>query len=113
MFTKLQAIELLHAHMQNTNLRRHCYAVGAVMRALAEKLGGDPDVWEVMGILHDADWEETKNAPDQHTIRTLGWLKEMGITGGPLVHAFQSHNTKHTHLAHLDGLMEWSLETCD
>lgn len=110
---KSQAIELLHAHMQNPNLRRHCYAVGYAMRALAEKLDGDPDSWEVMGILHDADWEETKDVPDQHTIKILSWLKDMGITDGPLVHAFQSHNNRHTHLAELDGPMEWSLETVD
>lgn len=110
---KEKAMELLHAHMQNMNLRRHCYAVGFAMRALAEKLGGDPDTWEVMGILHDADWEETKDAPELHTIKTLSWLKDMGITDGPLVHAFQSHNNRHTHLGELNGLMEWSLETCD
>ena len=41
-----QALELLYAHMQNVNLRRHCLAVGFTMRALAQKLGGgDPDVW--------------------------------------------------------------------
>jgi uncharacterized protein len=107
------AISLLHAHMQNTNLRRHCYAVGYAMRALAAKLGGDQNVWEVLGILHDADWEETKDNPDQHTLRTLSWLAEKGIVDGPIVHALQSHNTKHTHLTELDGLMEWSLETCD
>jgi len=111
--SKETAMEFLHAHMQNTNLRRHCYAVGYTMRALAKKLGGNPDVWEVMGILHDADWEETKDAPHEHTVRTLAWLKELGITKGPLVHAFQSHNRKYTSLGDLDGLMEWSLETCD
>lgn len=110
---KDQAIELLHAHTQNMNLRRHCYAVGFVMRALAEKLGGDPDVWETMGVLHDADWEETKNAPDQHTKKTLEWLAAAGETDGPIVHALMSHNRKHTELAELDGLMEWALETCD
>ena len=111
--TKQQAIDLLHAHMQNTNLRRHCYAVGFVMRALAGKLGGNPDEWEILGILHDADWEETKDVPDQHTRKTLAWLRELGISEGPLVHAFMSHNNRHTHLAELEGNMEWALETCD
>jgi lysyl-tRNA synthetase, class II len=111
--SKEKAMELLHAHMQNPNLRRHCYAVGYTMRALAEKLGGNPDVWEVMGILHDADWEETKDAPDQHTIKTIAWLKELGITEGPLVRALQSHNNRLTNLGELNGLMEWALETCD
>ena len=111
--TRDQAIELLHAHMQNMNLHRHCYAVGFALRALAGKLGGDPDEWEVLGILHDADWEETKDTPEKHTVKTLEWLKELGIAESPLTHAFQSHNTKHTHLAELEGNMEWALETVD
>ena len=83
--TKQQAIDLLHAHMQNANLRRHCYAVGYVMRALAGKLGGNPDEWEILGILHDADWEETKDTPDQHTRKTLAWLGELCIFLSPTV----------------------------
>lgn len=111
--SKDKSIELLHAHMQNQNLRRHCYAVGIAMRALAKKLGGDPDTWEVLGILHDADWEETKEYPDQHTRKTLEWIKDMGITDGPLVHALMSHNRRHTDLAELEGNMEWALEAVD
>ncbi|OGG30034.1 hypothetical protein A2973_05320 [Candidatus Gottesmanbacteria bacterium RIFCSPLOWO2_01_FULL_49_10] len=113
MISRQQALDLLHAHMQNQNLRRHCYAVGFALRALAGRLGGDPDAWEVLGILHDADWEETKDAPEKHTVKTLEWLKELGLAEGPFVHAFQSHNTKHTGLAELEGNMEWALETVD
>ena len=108
-----EALTLLHAHMQNANLRRHCYAVGFALRALARRLGGDADEWEILGILHDADWEETKESPDQHTRKTLEWLKERGIIDGPLVHALMSHNVKHTGLAKLVGNLEWALETVD
>jgi len=104
---------MLHAHTKNQNLGRHMYAVGFAMRALAEKLGGDPDTWEVLGLLHDADWEETKDTPGEHTKRTLSWFKEIGMTEGPLVHALMSHNRKHTQLAELEGIMEWALETVD
>jgi predicted hydrolase (HD superfamily) len=92
-------------------------AVGYTMRALAKKLGRArtelAEVWETLGILHDADWEETKDTPDNHTKHTLAWLKEKGITEGPIVHSLMSHNTKHTHLAEVSGVMEWALETCD
>ena len=111
--SKEKAKELLHAHTKNENLRRHMYAVGFAMRALAEKLGGDPDTWETLGLLHDADWEETKDHEEEHTKHTLAWLKELGVTDGPIVHAIMSHNRKRTKLAELDGLMEWSLETVD
>lgn len=113
MITRQQALELLHQHTKNQNLRRHMYAVGAVMRLFAQKLGGDPEVWEILGLLHDADWEETKDNPNEHTRRTLSWLAELGETEGPIVHALLSHNRKHTQLAELDGIMEWALETCD
>ena len=113
MISRPQALDLLHIHLLNANLRRHCYAVGFAMRALAVKLGGDPDTWEILGILHDADWEETKDTPEKHTVKTLEWLKGLGITEGQLVYAFQSHNTKHTGLAQLEGNMEWALETVD
>ncbi len=89
------------------------YAVGFAMRALAEKLGGDPDTWETLGLLHDADWEETKDMPDEHTKHSLAWLKKLGETEGSIVHALMSHNRKHTHLAELEGTMEWALETVD
>lgn len=105
---KSQALTLLNTHIQNENLRRHCLAVGATMKALAEKLGGDPEAWEILGIIHDSDWEETKDTPEQHTIVTLGRIDDSRFT-----HALQSHNTHHTHLAKLEGNMEWALECCD
>jgi uncharacterized protein len=111
--SKQQALDLLFAHMQNVNLRRHCIAVGYTLRALAKKLGEDPNVWEIIGILHDADWEDTKEVPNEHTVKTLQWLKDLGLTEGTIVHAIQSHNTIRTHLAEISSPMEWALETCD
>jgi predicted hydrolase (HD superfamily) len=83
------------------------------MRTLAEKLGGNPESWEILGIIHDSDWEETKDNPHLHTIVTLDRLKSLGLTEGELVKAMKSHNHKLTNLAQLEGLMEWSLECCD
>jgi uncharacterized protein len=106
--TKADAVTILEAHVQNQNLRRHCMAVGAVMRSLAQKLGGNPEEWEILGIIHDSDWEETKDQPDKHTLLTLE-----RVTEEPYVHALKSHNTKLTKLAPLEGNMEWALECCD
>lgn len=113
MIIKKQALNLLHEHTKNENLRRHMYAVGFAMRALAEKLDGDPDLWEVLGLLHDADWEETKDKEEMHTKHTLSWLADLGETDGPIVHALMSHNRKRTNLAEIEGNMEWALETVD
>lgn len=78
------------------------------MKALAAKFGGDPEVWEILGIIHDSDWEETKDAIEKHTVLTL-----QRVDDERFVHALKSHNTRHTHLAELEGSMEWALECCD
>jgi len=106
--TKDRALKLLNDNIQNENLRRHCLSVGVVMKALAAKLGGDPEEWEILGIIHDSDWEETKDTPERHTIVSLERIDDDRFK-----HALMSHNTKHTHLAELEGPMEWSLECCD
>lgn len=102
------AVKLLETHVKNENLRRHCLSVGIVMKALGVKLGGDPELWEILGIIHDSDWEETKDTPEKHTLLTLERLEDERLK-----HAMMSHNNKLTNLAELEGLMEWSLECCD
>ena len=78
--TRDEALDLLHEHMGNVNLRRHCHAVEAVMRALAKHFGEDEDTWGIAGLLHDADYEElkgTERVTTDHTKLTIEWLKKM------------------------------------
>lgn len=108
-----EALELLHSKMHNANLRRHCYAVEAVMRALARHFGEDEDIWGIAGLLHDADYELTKDNPKQHTRLTVSWLKEKGA----------DERIIQTILAHGYGFVEgnqepsnnaeWSIYCCD
>src|SRR3990167_8577810 len=121
--TKSQALEILHSHMQNENLRRHCYGVGFAMTGIYDYLkannwkGDSPDsreAWEVLGILHDSDYEITKDDWTNHTLLTLDWLKQSGVgKDDPLYPAIQSHNTKITKLRDLQTQMEWALECVD
>lgn len=84
---KEKALEILHSNMENQNLRRHCYAVGKALAAYHDyfkQIGVatgslDKEIWETIGILHDADWEKTTNTPEQHTLMLLEWLKSYDI----------------------------------
>ena len=108
-----KVLEFVEASLQNKNLIRHCLAVEAAMRTLAKKFGGNGDLWGVLGLIHDADWEKTKTEPENHTRVTLAWLEKIGYNEGPLVQALKSHNRKHTQLGELESIMEWTLECCD
>jgi predicted hydrolase (HD superfamily) len=61
-----------------TQTKAHLIATGAAMRALAERFGGDPDTWEVAGLLHDLDWDVLgKNWNDHCGDRLAGMLAEI------------------------------------
>lgn len=123
MLTKQQAFDLLHKNMQNQNLRRHCYAVGYAMGGIYDYLEShnkledknlSSEDWEVLGILHDADYEITKDDWSQHTLLTLDWIKKAGVPEDHQIYkAIQSHNNKVTGLREPQTQMEWALECCD
>jgi putative nucleotidyltransferase with HDIG domain len=111
--TRDQALKLLQQNMENQNLRRHCYAVEAVMKALAKKLGGDEEKWGIVGLLHDGDYEKTKEKPKEHTLLMYQWLKETGETDEEILRAILSHNAEGTGKNPPATLMEWALYCCD
>ena len=43
--TREEGLELVHAHLKNENLVNHSLAAEAVLRAMAERLGEDPEKW--------------------------------------------------------------------
>ena len=113
MLNRQQALELLHSHMKNENLRRHCYSVEIVMKALAKHFQEDEEKWGIVGLLHDGDYEETKSDPKQHTIKMAQWLKDSGETDVEILDAILSHNFAHTGQNAPKNNLEWSLYCCD
>ncbi len=87
-----EALAMLEERLSNLNLRRHCMAAGAIMRSLAEDRGEDPELWEVTGILHDLDYEETAGDHSMHGVVTARTLE--GRLPREHVHAILSHNAE-------------------
>jgi putative nucleotidyltransferase with HDIG domain len=73
----------MHEYTQSEALRRHMYAVEAAMRAMAVKLGGDPDQWGLVGLLHDFDYERFPNdahsATEEHPAEGVRLLAAEGF----------------------------------
>jgi hypothetical protein len=111
MISQEEAMDILKANIANENLRKHHYAVAAAMRALAHEFGGEPDKWEVVGLLHDADYEDTKDDPDRHALVIAEQLEQEGVAD-EIVRAIKAHNYEHLGLMP-ETKMEWSLVACD
>lgn len=73
--TRAEAWELLTRHVASDNLRRHALAVEAVMRHLAKLRGEDQELWGVIGLVHDIDYEQY---PEEHCARAPKILRAAG-----------------------------------
>ena len=88
------AYGLAEQELGNSNLFKHTLAVEAVMRRLAKRFGEDEDVWGLAGLLHDIDYEETKDNPDRHSRVGADRLAALGLPT-ELVEAVRAHNRRH------------------
>ena len=81
--TRDEALALMHEYTPSDALRKHMYAVEAAMRAYARKSGEDEEVWGLVGLLHDFDYERYPNpdrlAGDQHPSTGVNVLRERGL----------------------------------
>jgi putative nucleotidyltransferase with HDIG domain len=72
--------ELVCEYTQNESLRRHMLAVEAAMRAYAVRLDDDADLWGVVGLLHDFDYERYPDvSTNGHPNRGAEILREKGV----------------------------------
>jgi putative nucleotidyltransferase with HDIG domain len=108
-----QAWGLLTEFTQSESLRKHALAVEACMRAYARKLApGSPEkeeLWGVVGLLHDFDYEKYPSL-DDHPYKGNEILQERGysdeIRRAIMSHAEYSGVTR-------DSAMEKALFACD
>ena len=61
--TREQAWEWLKEYTKSEALRRHALTVEGCMRHFAALAGEDAELWGVVGLLHDLDYEQY---PDEH-----------------------------------------------
>jgi len=71
-----EAIRILNEKIKNKNLIKHSLAVESCMKKLAEKFSQDKEKWAIAGLLHDLDYEETKDNFQMHGKRTAEILKD-------------------------------------
>lgn len=88
--SKVEALELLNKHLRDDRMVKHCLAVGAIMRALGGRLGEDASTWELIGLLHDIDYDYVERDMSKHGLGALQLLE--GVLPRKALEAIASHN---------------------
>lgn len=110
MLTKDKARQLLEEHLKTENLIKHSLASAAVMKNFARKIGESEEEWEITGLLHDIDFDITRDDPQQHALKGAQTAKDAGLAE-KYVHAIQSHNEA-TNIAR-ETVVDHALAACE
>jgi len=102
------AYQLVVEKIGVNNLLKHILSVEAGMRQLAEHLNEDVEFWGLTGLLHDLDYNETKDDEPRHTYLTAEWLAKYNPPEN-MVHAI------HAHPGHVpcESKLDWGLYCVD
>ncbi len=112
-----EAYKTLAKFVRNKNLIKHHLACEAVMKILYKKFTPsvsqnpqDEEKWGIVGLLHDADYELTRNHPEKHTLV----LEEKIGSKLPadVMYAIKSHNFA-SNKVFPKSSMDWSLYCAD
>ncbi len=106
--TRTEAYALVEQKIGVNNLLKHILAVEAGMRRLAEHFGEDVDYWGLVGLVHDLDYNETKNDSKRHTYLTREWLEKYDLPE-------DMHHAIHAHPGHVPckSRLDWALYATD
>jgi hypothetical protein len=85
------ALKLVREKVSNRNIVKHMVAAEAAMRAVARRLGEDEEAWALAGLIHDLDYDATKDEPERHGPTTVEMLRDVDLPPG-VADAIMAHN---------------------
>ncbi|MEK7472701.1 MAG: HD domain-containing protein [Patescibacteria group bacterium] len=110
MISREDAFNLVTSWTENKNLVKHMLAVEAAMGGLAKHFSDDENLWKIIGLIHDADYDKY---PDNHPkvlIEELEKRQEDPI----IINAIKSHAWNYNGMDQIPATkLEWSLYCCD
>jgi len=113
--TRSEAYQILTAYITDPKLLIHSLAAEVTMKALYKRLNPVyydsimEEKWGITGLLHDADYELTRDNPQFHGI--LLSQKEVNIPID-IAYAIKAHNYRENNIMP-QSQMDWAMATCD
>ena len=94
MIDRDEAIIWLKKYLYDDKLIKHSLAVEAIMGNIAKYLKKDEKLWRIVGLLHDLDYEYTKDKPEEHSNIAAELLD--GLIPEEGINAIKAHNYIYT-----------------
>ncbi|MEW6608245.1 MAG: HDIG domain-containing metalloprotein [bacterium] len=85
-----EGLKLVKSKLKNKNLVKHALATQSCMEALAQHFGEDEEAWTMAGLLHDLDYEDTKDDFSLHGFVTSEMLEKEGVDK-EIIEAIKAH----------------------
>jgi putative nucleotidyltransferase with HDIG domain len=96
MKTRQDAWVIVNEYTKNPNLVKHMLAVEASMRAYARRFDEDEELWGVVGLVHDFDYEQNPDlSVEGHPVTGAKILREQGWPE-EIIKAVLSHASEYT-----------------
>ncbi|WFO74867.1 HDIG domain-containing protein [Desulfurococcaceae archaeon MEX13E-LK6-19] len=90
MISRSEALDLLKKNLRDEKMVKHCLAVEAIMRAVARRLGENEELWGLIGLLHDIDYDIVNRDLKRHGLEAMKILE--GILPREAIEAIAAHN---------------------
>jgi len=88
---RAEAYNLVKKHIKNKNLIKHMLATEAVMGGLAKRCAANVEMWRLAGLVHDLDYDQTAEQPEQHGLLAAKMLQELSFPA-EIIQAVRAHN---------------------
>ncbi len=88
--TRKKALDLVDEHIKDPITKLHLIESEAIMRAVAKRLGEDEENWGILALVHDIDWELTKNDVKNHGLKMREILGDAGMNENT-INIIESH----------------------
>ncbi|MGI6037877.1 MAG: HDIG domain-containing metalloprotein [Limnochordia bacterium] len=106
--SRAEALALVRKYIDNKNLLKHMLATEAIMGRLAQHFQVDANLWKIAGLVHDIDYAQTQDKPEEHGLISAQILREHGFDED-IVHAVLAHACQ----APRDSLLDKALFASD
>lgn len=94
MLSRGEAIELVKKYLKDVNLRKNSIIAEALLREVAKILGKDKELWGLTGLLHNLDYDYTRENPEKRGILSANLLEN--LLPEQSINAIKANNYMHT-----------------